>query len=150
MSIVKMKRLGLLAMREDREAILHALQGLGCVEISEPTLGPQGDEDAAPAVAGVHGGTGDDQVAHPGQAGEGVLPSAQGHPQAGHLRQPPGHQQGLGVVPTAHAVGAAGTQGDDVFQGGADLGPDPVVAGIDPEALVHKQVLDLLGSRPVP
>ncbi len=49
MAIVKMKRLGLLAMREDREAILHALQGLGCVEISEPTLGPQGDEDAAPA-----------------------------------------------------------------------------------------------------
>ena len=38
MAIVTMKRLRLLAMGEDREALLDALQRLGCVEVSEPTL----------------------------------------------------------------------------------------------------------------
>lgn len=44
MAIVKMKQLKLLAMLEDREKILHALQGLGCVEISEPA--PELQDDA--------------------------------------------------------------------------------------------------------
>lgn len=37
MAIVKMKHLSLLAMRPDREAILHLLQGMGCVEVAEPS-----------------------------------------------------------------------------------------------------------------
>ena len=46
MAIVKMKRLRLLAMTEDREELLRALQGLGCVELSEPTPGaPAEGED---------------------------------------------------------------------------------------------------------
>ena len=44
MAIVTMKRLRLLAMREDREALLDALQRLGCVEVSEPTLDGQEEE----------------------------------------------------------------------------------------------------------
>ena len=36
MAIVTMKRLRLLAMGEDREALLDDLQRLGCVEVSEP------------------------------------------------------------------------------------------------------------------
>lgn len=40
MSIVRMKRLHLLAMQYDREELLHALQDLGCVEIDEPAADP--------------------------------------------------------------------------------------------------------------
>ena len=39
MAIVKMKRLRLLAMTEDREALLRTLQTMGCLELSEPTPG---------------------------------------------------------------------------------------------------------------
>ena len=38
MAIVKMKHLRLVAMREDREEILHLLQRMGCVEIDEPRV----------------------------------------------------------------------------------------------------------------
>lgn len=38
MAIVKMKRLRLLALRADREALLRPLQSLGCVEIREPAI----------------------------------------------------------------------------------------------------------------
>lgn len=48
MAIVTMKRLRLLAMRENREALLDDLQRLGCVEVSEPTLdGREGESGAA-------------------------------------------------------------------------------------------------------
>ena len=46
MAIVTMKRLRLLAMREDREALLDDLQRLGCVEVSEPTLDGQEESGA--------------------------------------------------------------------------------------------------------
>ena len=38
MAIVKMKRLRLLGMQSDRDALFHKLQKLGCVEISEPVI----------------------------------------------------------------------------------------------------------------
>ncbi len=44
MSIVTMKRLRLIGLRADREALLSALQHLGCVEVSQP---PSPDEDPA-------------------------------------------------------------------------------------------------------
>ena len=47
MAIVTMKRLRLLAMGEDREALLDDLQRLGCVEVSEPTLDGQEESGAA-------------------------------------------------------------------------------------------------------
>ena len=46
MSIVKMKRLRLIGMRDQRESMLRQLQHLGCVEIDEP-----GDRSADPAWA---------------------------------------------------------------------------------------------------
>ena len=97
----------------------------------------------------MHGTAGGDQVAHSGQTGEGILPPPKGHPQPGHLRQTPGYKQGLGIVAIAHAVAAAGAQGNDVFQRGADLGANPVAAGVYPEAGIHKQVLNLFRSRQV-
>ena len=44
MAIVKMKRLRLLAMGADREALLHTLQSAGCVQLSEPTAEDGGEE----------------------------------------------------------------------------------------------------------
>lgn len=38
MAIVKMKRLRLLGMQSDRDRLFHALQELGCVEVSEPSI----------------------------------------------------------------------------------------------------------------
>ena len=38
MSIVKMKHLRLMALRQDREELLHLLQRMGCVEIDEPNV----------------------------------------------------------------------------------------------------------------
>ena len=56
MSIVKMKRIRLIALAEDRDALLSSLLHVGCVEISEPEELPQG-EDGSPLlrrdVAGV-------------------------------------------------------------------------------------------------
>ena len=47
MAIVTMKRLRLLAMGEEREALLDDLQRLGCVEVSEPTLDGREEESGA-------------------------------------------------------------------------------------------------------
>jgi len=56
MAIVKMKRLRLLALRPERERLLRALQGLGCVEIREPPIDlsdPQWAGLAKPEPAGL-------------------------------------------------------------------------------------------------
>lgn len=58
MAIIKMKRLRLLALRSDREELLHTLQRLGCVEISEPpeadgrSDAPPGDWEGPPGRPG--------------------------------------------------------------------------------------------------
>ncbi|MCF2661654.1 V-type ATP synthase subunit I [Pseudoflavonifractor phocaeensis] len=41
MAIVKMKHLRLVAMGSDRKRLLHLLQGMGCVEIDEPSVDPE-------------------------------------------------------------------------------------------------------------
>ena len=40
MAIVKMKRLHLIALAQDRDALLASLQHVGCVELREPGPGP--------------------------------------------------------------------------------------------------------------
>lgn len=60
MAIIKMKRLHLLALRSDREELLHTLQRLGCVEISQPAEAesrsdaPPGDWGGLPDGLGLH------------------------------------------------------------------------------------------------
>ena len=60
MAIIKMKRLHLLALRSDREELLHMLQRLGCVEISEPAEAgsrsdaPPGGWNALPVGVELH------------------------------------------------------------------------------------------------
>ena len=55
MTIVKMKRLRLLAMRGDREGLLRALQTLGCVELQEPSYGA-GEAESTPPGGGAEAG----------------------------------------------------------------------------------------------
>ncbi len=47
MAIVKMKRLTLLAMRQDREALLQSFQEMGCVEVDEPNPEGMGETTGA-------------------------------------------------------------------------------------------------------
>ena len=54
MSIVKMKRLRLIGMRDQREELLRLLQHMGCVEVSEPEdfSHPAGPGPADPGQGG--------------------------------------------------------------------------------------------------
>lgn len=47
MAIVRMKRLGLLGMRPDRDRLLNALQRLGCAQVAEPDVDPEDELWAA-------------------------------------------------------------------------------------------------------
>ena len=47
MAIMKMKRLRLIAMAEDRETILRTLQHMGCVEVSEAEVELSEEGDAS-------------------------------------------------------------------------------------------------------
>ena len=49
MAIVKMKRLRLAAMKQDREELLELLQRMGCVEIDEPS--PDTDDPCFAALS---------------------------------------------------------------------------------------------------
>jgi len=69
----------------------------------------------------------------------------QGSAEPGDLRQPAGHQGGLGVVAKTQAVGNACAQGDNVFQGPAQFHPDQVGVGVNPEVIAHEEVLDVFG-----
>ena len=97
-------------------------------------------------IAGVHGSAGDDQVAHAGQTGKCGLLSAQRYAQPGDLRQTPGHEHGPGIIAKAHTVTDPRTEGDDVLQRRTDLRAHHIGGGVDPEAVIHKEILHQLRS----
>lgn len=59
MAIVKMKRLHLVGLRSDQEALLRLLQRLGCVEISQPPDGEVPEALSPPDGAALNEGRGD-------------------------------------------------------------------------------------------
>ena len=85
--------------------------------------------DARPAIPGVHGGAGHDQIPHTGQAAEGLPGAPQLLPQAGNLRHSPGHQQGFGIVLIAQTVAHTAAEGNDVLQRRRQLHAHDVAAG---------------------
>ena len=95
----------------------------------------------------MHGGAGDDQVAHTGKPGEGFLFRTQRHAQSGGLRQATGHEHGLGVVPEAQTVGDTGAQGNDVFQRRTQLRAHGIGAGVHPQGVRHESVLHEFRKR---
>ena len=103
------------------------------------------DEHAGVQVAAVHAGAGDDQIAHAGQTRKGLGTAAHGHAQAAELGVAAGDEGGLGVVAVAQAHGNAHRQGNDVFDGAAQLGAQAVGVGVDAEVLVVEDLLHRLG-----
>ena len=70
MAIVKMKRLRLMGLRPDRERLLRLLQSMGCVEIREPAIDPDGPD--WPALARPEG-TGLEKAREQSQLLDGAL-----------------------------------------------------------------------------
>ena len=91
------------------------------------------DQLAGPPVAPRLRPAGDDQVAHPCEAGEGLRAGARRVGEATHLGEPACDERGLRVVAEPEAVGAAGGERDDVLRGGAELDADEVVVDVDAE-----------------
>ena len=85
------------------------------------------------AVAALLAHAGGDQIAHAGEAGEGLQLAAHGDAEAGQLGEAAGDHRRLGVVADAEAVAHAGGDGDDVLQRPADLAADHVLVGVDAE-----------------
>ena len=73
-------------------------------------------------------GAGEDQIADAGEAGERFAAAAAGYGEAGDLGDAAGDEGGGGVVAEADAGGDAGGDGDDVFEGSAELDADDVGA----------------------
>ena len=99
------------------------------------------DQNAAAAVAGMHGGAGNDQIAHTTETRKGLLPSPHRHAKARHLRHSPGHEKRLGVVAKPHTIADAAAQSQHIFQCAAQLHTDDIRVGIHAEIGVHKNVL---------
>lgn len=99
------------------------------------------DQNACAAVPGVHGGAGDDQIAHTRQTAEGLPGAAQLFAKARQFRHGAGHQQSLCIVLIAHAVTYAAGQSHYVFHGGGQLHAHDILTGIDPEIVIHESVL---------
>ena len=75
----------------------------------------------------------------PGQAGKGLPPAPQGHPQPGDLRQAPGHEHGLGVVPVTHAGRSSPAhRAMTFFRAAPSSTPTTSLLTVDAEAVVHK------------
>ena len=94
----------------------------------------------------MHRGAGDDQITHTGQTGEGFLSGTQRNAKAGDLCQAAGHEHGLSVVAVTHAIGNAGTQGNDILQRGTEFGTYSVGTGVYPKGIRHKGILHELGK----
>ncbi len=93
---------------------------------------------------------GDDQIAHSRKPGEGEQIGPQLPPQSGNFGQSARLKGGLGVVAKAGAITDAGGDGDDIFQGSAQLHSDDVVAAIAAQGAAVQLLLqgdrDLFGA----
>src|SRR5262249_1998891 len=82
-------------------------------DLAEPLAAAELEPDVA--VAREIAGAGEDEVAHPGEAGEGERVRAHAQAEARHLVQASGDERGARVVAKAPAVGEAGAAGDGVL-----------------------------------
>ena len=82
-------------------------------------------------VAREFAGAGGDQIAHARDAREGLRARPEGHPQAGHLREPARDQCRASVGAKAQPVADARPNGDDVLERDPQLDPQGILAGVD-------------------
>ena len=92
---------------------------------------------------------GRDDVAHPGQPGEGQRVRAGRDPEPGHLGQAAGQQAGLAVVAEAEPVGRTCRDRDHVLERPAQLDAEDVLVDVEPEATSCDPCRDPLGEREV-
>src|SRR5690554_6797655 len=83
-----------------------------------------GKREPHPPVAGQVAGAGEDQIAHPDQAEEGLAARAERLAQARDLGEPAGDQGGAGIEPEFEPVADTSRNGDHVLHSAADLDPD--------------------------
>ncbi len=102
--------------------------------------------DADGAVAGEGAGAGEDKVAEAGEAGEGLAVASAGYGEAGDLGDAAGDDGGSGVMAEVEAVDDAGGEGDDVFEGAAELYAGDVVVGVDAQGGRGEVALDGVGE----
>ena len=85
----------------------------------------------------------DDQVAHPGEPGEGLRARAAGLAEPRHFGQAAGDQPRLGVVAETQAVDAAGRERDHVLRCRTELDAGRIVARIDTKRERVERLLQL-------
>jgi hypothetical protein len=92
---------------------------------------------------------GRDEVAHPGQPGEGERVGAGRYAKPGHLCQATSQQPGLAVVAEAETVGGTRRDGDHVLERPAQFDAQDVLVDVQPEATSGDPCRDTLGELDV-
>ena len=99
------------------------------------------DQDAAAAVARIHGGTRHDQIAHAGETRQRFLTPAHCFGKTGNLRERACHQQRFCVVAQTCAVADAAAQRHNVFERTGKLHAHHIVMRVDAEHIIHENAL---------
>ena len=97
-------------------------------------------------IAGKIAGTGQDQVAHAGQAHACFRPAAHLQTQSGEFSQTARDQGGAGIEAETKAIGDAGGNGNDVFDCAAQFDSDDIGAGIKPQFRIVQFARDAAGE----
>ena len=109
---------------------------------------PLAERHADAAVARERAGAGQDEIAHAGQAGERLEPSAEGDGELRHLVETARDQRRGRVRAEAEAFEDAGGDGDDVLQRAGQLDAGDVVRVVEAERRRRHRVLHLFARAP--
>ena len=85
------------------------------------------------AVSAVGAEAGDHEVADAAEAVEGFPFAAEGDAEAHHFGEASGDEAGFGVIAHVEAIGDACGDGEDIFEGTAELNPRDVATGVGAE-----------------
>ncbi len=97
----------------------------------------------------MNGSTGNNEIPDTGKSAKGLNPSSHSKPDTAHLRNSSGDQSRLGIISVSKAVGNTRRQSNHIFQSAAQFNPKHIRAGVHAEYLIHKNILNKLGSLSV-
>lgn len=126
----------------------HGIQAFGYLfaGLEGGQIHPPGQLFAGRPVARMQAGTGSHQVTQPRQPIKGLGLGTQRYPQTYHLTQPPGDQGSPAVIAQPQTIGDTRRQRHHILEGTAQLYPQPVGAGINPETGPAQGLLHLLSQ----